>query len=91
MKKTLYILASLTAVLFVSCAKEADVKEEPVVEPVVTGTSLHAVVEGVDTKVSANAAGEFKWQTSDQIAVLDDSGYAYAFVAASAAASSEFS
>ena len=92
MKKTLYILASLTAVLFVSCAKEVDVKEEPVEEgTLVTGTTLRAAVEGVDTKVSANAVGEYKWQASDKIAVLNDAGDVYEFTAASAGSTSEFS
>lgn len=92
MKKTLYILASLTAVLFVSCAKEVDVKEEPVEEgTLVTGTTLRAAVEGVDTKVSANAVGEYKWQASDKIAVLDNAGDVYEFTAASAGSTSEFS
>ena len=87
MKKTLYIFASLTAVLFASCAKEADVKDDSLV----TGTTLRASVEGVDTKVSANAAGVYKWQASDKIAVLDDAGTVYEFSAASAGATSEFS
>ena len=87
MKKTLYIFASLTAVLIASCAKEADVKDDSLV----TGTTLRASVEGVDTKVSANAAGVYKWQASDKIAVLDDAGTVYEFSAASAGATSEFS
>lgn len=87
MKKTLYIFASFTTVLFSSCAKEADVKDDSLV----TGTTLRASVEGVDTKVSANAAGVYKWQASDKIAVLDDAGDVYEFSAASAAAASEFS
>lgn len=92
MKKTLYILASLSAMLFVSCAKEVDVKEEPVEEAtLVTGTTLRAAVEGVDTKVSANAVGEYKWQASDKIAVLNDAGDVYEFTAASAGSTSEFS
>lgn len=84
MKKTLYIIASLTAVLFASCAKEVDVK------PVVTGTTLRAAVEGVDTKVSANAVGVYNWQASDKIAVLDDAGDVYEFTAASAGSTSQF-
>ena len=90
MKKTLYIFASLSAVLFASCAKEIEVKEEPVDDQVVTGTTLRATVEGVDTKVSANAVGVYNWQASDKIAVLDDAGYVYEFTAASAGATSEF-
>lgn len=89
MKKTLYILASLTAVLFASCAKEVEVKEETIDEPVV-GTTLRAAVEGVDTKVSANAVGVYNWQASDKIAVLDDAGDVYEFTAASAGTTSEF-
>lgn len=84
MKKTLYIIASLTAVLFASCAKEVDVK------PIVTGTTLRAAVEGVDTKVSANAVGVYNWQASDKIAVLDDAGDVYEFTAASAGSTSQF-
>lgn len=89
MKKTLYILASLTAVLFASCAKEVEVKEETIDEPV-AGTTLRAAVEGVDTKVSANAVGVYNWQASDKIAVLDDAGDVYEFTAASAGTTSEF-
>lgn len=86
MKKTLYILTSLTAILFASCAKEVNVKEDSVV----TGTTLHAAIEGVETKVSANAVGEYKWQASDKIAVLDDLGNVYEFSAASAGLTSDF-
>lgn len=89
MKNTFYILASLTAVLFASCAKVAEVKEDPIDEPVV-GTTLRASVEGIDTKVSANAVGVYNWQASDKIAVLDDSGVAYEFTAASAGSTSVF-
>ncbi len=89
MKNSFYILASLAAVLFASCAKVAEVKEDPIDEPVV-GTSLRASVEGIDTKVSANAVGVYNWQASDKIAVLDDSGVAYEFTAASAGSTSVF-
>lgn len=89
MKKSIYFLAAFAAFSFVSCQKEAEKKVNPVVEP--SGTTLRAAVnDGVDTKVSANPVGVFAWQTSDKIAVLDDSGYAYEFTASGTGASSEF-
>ena len=89
MKKSIYFLAAFAAFSFVSCQKEAEKKVNPVVEP--SGTTLRAAVnDGVDTKVSANPVGVFAWQTSDKIAVLDDSGYAYEFNASGTGASSEF-
>ena len=88
MKKTLYILASLTAVLIASCAKVTE--EKDTIDDPVVGTTLRAAVEGVDTKVSANAVGVYNWQASDKIAVLDDAGDVYEFTAASAGTTSEF-
>lgn len=95
MKKSIYLLAAFSAFLFSSCAKEVEkesVIAEPVIDPVtVSGTTLRAVVEGAtDTKVSTNPIGVFAWQTSDKIAVLDDSGDAYEFTASSVGSSSAF-
>ena len=89
MKKSLYILAALAALSFVSCEKEQEKKLEPIVEP--AGTTLRASVnDGVDTKVSANPVGVFAWQASDKIAVLDDNGDAHVFTASGSGASTEF-
>ena len=85
MKKSIYLLAAFTAVIFVSCEKAQEKRMEPV------GTTLRAVVdEGADTKVSANPVGVFAWQTSDNIAVLDDNGDAHEFTASGTGASTEF-
>lgn len=94
MKKSLYILAAFAAIVFVSCQKEQEKKQEDTtIEQVVEqkGTVLHASVnEPEDTKVTANPVGVFAWQTSDKIAVLDDNGDAVEFSASSAGSSSEF-
>lgn len=95
MKKSIYLLAAFSAVLFSSCAKEVEkesVIAEPVIDPVtVSGTTLRAVVEGAtDTKVSANPVGVYAWQESDKIAVLDDTGNPVEFTASTAGASTEF-
>ena len=89
MKKALFVLSTMAIAAFTACQKEVDNSVED--NTPVVGTTLHAVVEnGVDTKVSADAAGNYKWQASDKIAVLDDSGAVHEFTASSAAASSEF-
>lgn len=95
MKKSIYLLAAFSAVLFSSCAKEVEkesVIAEPVIDPVtVSGTTLRAVVEGAtDTKVSANPVGVYAWQESDKIAVLDDTGNPVEFTASTAGATTEF-
>lgn len=89
MKKSIYLLAALSAALFASCAK--DVEKENVETVIESGTTLRAVVEGAtDTKVSANPVGVYSWQASDKIAVLDDNGDPFEFTASTAGVATEF-
>ena len=68
MKKFYFTLAAVAAI-FAGCSKEVDNQTEPVVPKEKTVT-LKASVSGLETKVSSDNAGFFKWQNQDAITVV---------------------
>lgn len=91
MKKGFYAMMAL-AVVLAGCSKEVDyqtpeVPDAPKSDDIIT---LRANVDP-ETKVSADNAGAYKWQTGDVISVLDATGAPHDFSTDDAATSADFS
>lgn len=69
--KKFYLALAAVAAIFAGCSKEVDNQTEPVVPKEKTVT-LKASVSGLETKVSSDNAGFFKWQNQDAITVVTD-------------------
>jgi len=67
--KKFYLALAAVAAIFAGCSKEVDNQTEPVVPKEKTVT-LKASVSGLETKVSSDNAGFFKWQNQDAITVV---------------------
>lgn len=67
--KKFYLALAAVAAIFAGCSKEVDNQTEPVV-PNEKAVTLKASVSGLETKVSSDNAGFFKWQGKDKITVV---------------------
>lgn len=88
MKKFLPIVAAMTALFVSSCQKEADKQVEPISKDKVT--VLKASVTEAETKVSADAAGKFAWQSSDAITAFDNTNANLQFTTTNGGTDTEF-
>ena len=88
MKKFLPIVAAMTALFVSSCQKEADKQVEPISKDKVT--VLKASVTEAETKVSADAAGKFAWQSGDAITAFDNTNNNLQFTTTNGGTDTEF-
>ena len=78
----------MTALFVSSCQKEADKQVEPVSKGKVT--VLKASVTEAETKVSADAAGKFAWQSGDAITAFDNTNANLQFTTTNGGTDTEF-
>lgn len=86
MKKYYSILATIAAISFVSCQKEIS---DSSLNENAEFTVLRADV-APDTKVAADASGNYTWQAGDVIAVFNNSGSPVSFSTTSSGSSVDF-
>lgn len=93
MKKIFYAFATVVAMTAISCSKEADIQTNQKHDPqeVAEKPATLTAQVGDITKVSADNAGVYKWQTSDKITIQTNNGNTRTFTAAEAGLATDFS